>query len=126
MPQDPVPVRGGGELAEELFAEEFRKLVEHIVTRLQGLNDGTSKQFREENLNNLQSFFERFRRVHRQQPELERLVEDAKQAVAGYRPDWLEESQPLRDMVRGSLEQVQAALDGMMVARPKRRISWED
>ena len=114
-------------LAEQSFAAEFRKLIEHIVTRLQGLNDGTSKQFREENLTQPAVVLRAVPPVvHRQQHELERLVEDAKQAVAGYRPDWLEDSQPLRDVVRGSLEQVQAALDGLMVARPKRKISWED
>jgi predicted phage tail protein len=114
-------------LAEQSFATEFRKLVEHIVTRLQGLNDGTSKQFREENLTNLQTFFERFKSLSiGSNDDLERLVEDAQQAVQGYQPDWLEESQPLRDVVRGNLSQIQSALDALMVAKPKRKISWDD
>jgi len=115
------------EMAEQAFASEFQGLIEHLVGRLEGLNDGTAKQFHPSTTGNLEAFFERFRSLSiGSNADLERLVVDAQAAVRGIRPEWLESSQPLRDSVRSRMSQVQEQLDSMMVARPKRAISFED
>ncbi len=114
-------------MAESAFAAEFQGLVEHLCQKLQGMNDGTVKQFRDSNVENLQDFFDRFRSLSiGSNEELEQLVTDAKDAVKGIPPEWLRESQPLRDTIRERLVGVQSQLESLMVARPKRAISFEE
>lgn len=115
------------EMAETAFTEEFQGLVAKLCERLQGLNDGTVKQFHPSNVENLGEFFARFKNLSiGSNADLDRLVDDASAAVRGIQPDWLQTSQPLRDSIRGKLGNVQKVLDEMMVARPKRAISFDE
>ena len=115
------------EMAETAFTAEFQGLITHLCEKLQGWNDGTVKQFRDSNVANLTDFFNRFKDLSiGSNADLEQLVSDVQQAVRGIPPEWLRESQPLRESIHSKLATVQTQLDEMMVARPKRAISFHD
>ena len=115
------------EMAEEAFAAEFQGLVQHLSERLQGLNDGTVKRFSDSNITNLCEFFDRFKSLSiGSNGDLDQLVSEAKDAVKGISPDWLKQSEPLRDSIREKLGTIGQQLDELMVARPKRAISFDD
>ncbi|MCH7725336.1 MAG: hypothetical protein IH991_02465, partial [Planctomycetes bacterium] len=95
--------------------------------RLQGLNDGTAKRFSDSNITNLCEFFDRFKSLSiGSNGDLDQLVSEAKDAVQGISPDWLKQSEPLRDSIRDKLGTIGQQLDELMVARPKRAISFDD
>ena len=111
-------------LAEQAFLEEFARLVDHITDRLTGTSDdGTPKVFRDSAVGNLGDFFARFRELNvRSNVQLDELVERAQQAVRGVGAQDLRDSQGLRQRVATQLTQVQSALDGLLIDRPRRRI----
>ena len=109
-------------LAEQAFASEFSKLVAHLTERLSG-TDGEKKVFRDSAVNNLREFFDRFRYLSvRSNEDLEKLVDQAQQVIGGVAPQELRDSDALRQDVTRQLSGVQAALDGMLVNQPRRRI----
>ena len=112
------------ELAERAFTEEFARLVEHLTERITGTGeDGQPRVFRDSAVANLSDFFARFRELNvRSNAQLDELVEQAQRAVRGVAAQDLRDSQALRHRVAGQLAQVQSALDGMLVERPRRRI----
>jgi hypothetical protein len=111
-------------LAEQGFLEEFARLVDHITDRISSSNDdGTPKVFRDSAVGNLSEFFSRFRDLNvRSNAQLDELVERAQQAVRGVGAQDLRDSQGLRQRVATQLTQVQSALDGLLIDRPRRRI----
>jgi hypothetical protein len=58
----------------------------------------------------------------RDNDELDRLVEQARNAVRGVAPQELRDSGALRQRIVRDLGQVQQSLDALMVERPRRRI----
>jgi hypothetical protein len=112
------------QLAESAFLEEFSKLVSHLSERISGAGDDAKpKIFRDSAVGNLTEFFERFRSLNvRSNDQLDELVAQAQRAVRGIAAQELRESGDLRQRVATELSQVQSALDGMMVDRPRRRI----
>jgi hypothetical protein len=111
-------------LAEQGFLEEFARLVDHITERLSGTSDdGSPKVFRDSAVGNLGDFFARFRELNvRSNVQLDELVERAQQAVRGVAAQDLRDSQGLRQRLATQLTQVQSALDGLLIDRPRRRI----
>jgi hypothetical protein len=111
-------------LAEQAFLEEFARLVDHLTERVSGTNeDGSPKVFRESAVGNLAEFFARFRELNvRSNEQLDQLIERAQRAVRGVGAQDLRDSAALRERVARQLGQVQTALDGMIVDRPRRRI----
>lgn len=108
-------------LAEEAFIGELARLVSHLTERLSG--DGERKIFRDSVISNLTEFFERFRTLNiRSNAQLDQLVEQAQRVVRGVEPQELRDNAGLRQHVATQLSQVQAALDGLMVDRPRRRL----
>jgi hypothetical protein len=112
------------QLAEQAFLEEFARLVEHLTERLSGANDdGTPKVFRESAVGNLVDFFGRFKELNvRSNPQLDSLVEQARQAVRGVAAQDLRDGEGLRRRVAAQLSSVQTSLDALLVDRPRRRI----
>src|SRR5581483_690024 len=111
------------QLAEQAFIGELAKLVSHLTERLSGTDDGEKKIFRDSAVTNLVEFFDRFKSLNvRSYVELDALVEQAQRVVQGTDPQALRGNAPLRQHVATQLSSVQAALDGMMVDRPRRRI----
>lgn len=111
------------QLAEQAFLSEFAKLVAHLSERLGNDEDGTRKVFRDTAITNLLAFFERFRQLNvRSNAELEALIDQAQQIVRGVEPQQLRDQAALRQHVATQLSGVQAALDGLLVDPPRRRI----
>ncbi len=111
------------QLAEQMFLTELGDLVSHLAERLSGDADGKPKVFRDSALENLTEFFQRFSRLNvRSNEELQWLVEQAQAVVGGVKPQQLRDSSALRGQIAGQLGSVQAALDDLMVDRPRRNI----
>lgn len=112
------------QLAEAAFLEEFAKLVEHLTERL-GSDDGKPRVFRDSAVENLDAFFERFGRLRSglsKSGDLDRMVEQAKAAVSGVRPQGIRDNGQLRQQLASDLVRVQSELDGLMIDRPRRNI----
>jgi len=112
------------QLAESAFLEEFARLVSHLCDRIGGTGeDGGPRVFRDTAVDNLSDFFGRFRDLNvRSNEQLDELVERAQRAVRGVAAQDLRDSDAVRQRVAAQLAQVQSALDGMLVERPRRRI----
>ena len=115
------------QLAERAFLEEFTRLVSHLCDRMTGTGaDGQPRVFRDSVVDNLSDFFGRFGALNvRSNEQLDELVERAQRAVRGVAAQDLRDSQALRQRVAAQLAQVQSALDGMLIDRPRRRILRE-
>jgi hypothetical protein len=110
-------------LAEQAFVSEFAGLVGHLTERLACGPDGERRIFRDSAVTNLTEFFERFRRLNvRSNRELDQLVEQAQRLVQGVTPQGLRDDAGLRQQVAAQFTQVQAALDGLVVDPPRRRM----
>jgi hypothetical protein len=110
-------------LAEQAFLEEFAKLVTHLTERLSGDDDGQPKVFRDSAVDNLRGFFDRFRQLNvRSNDQLDQLVQQTQDILTGNPARALREHDTLRERVARRLSGVQAALDGMLVDRPRRSI----
>lgn len=110
------------QLAEQAFTTEFARLVSHLTERLSS-PDGERKTFHNSAVGNLTNFFERFKELNVHSSEqLDALVQQAQNIVHGVRPQELRDDSFLRQHIATELAGVQAALDGMLVDRPRRRI----
>jgi hypothetical protein len=111
------------QLAEQAFTDELSKLVSHLTDRLAGTEDGKPKIFRDSAVNNMTEFFERFSQLNiRSNEQLDDLVANAQNVVAGIEPQQLRDNTGLRQQVATQLAGVQSVLDGLLVDRPRRRI----
>ena len=110
-------------LAEDAFFSELIKMVDHLIERLSGSEDGRQKVFRDTAVTNLLDFFERFQRLNiGSSEELDRVVGHVRRIVDGVTPDSLRGSDALRQQVSHKLSLVQSELDGLMVDRPRRNL----
>ncbi len=110
-------------LAEDAFLGELSQLVSHLTDRLSGQADGRPKVFRDSAIGNLHEFFERFRSLNvRSNEQLDVLVAQCQGIVQGIQPQELRKRGELRQQVASELSGVQAALDGLLVDRPRRQI----
>ena len=74
-------------------------------------------------IGNLREFFERFRRLNiRSSPELDALVAQAQQTINGVEPQTLRDSNRLRQMVANDFTRIEAAVEELLVDRPRRSI----
>jgi superfamily I DNA/RNA helicase len=72
---------------------------------------------------NFTEFFDRFRRLNvRSNPELDALVDQARQVIAGIEPQQLRDSVRLRAMVVNDFTRIEQAIGGLLVDRPRRNI----
>ena len=111
------------QLAEQAFTEELSKLVSHLTERLSGSDDGKPKIFRDTAIENLQTFFERFRHLNiRSSEQLDELVSQAQRTVRGIEPQQLRDNTGLRQQIATQLSSLQSVLDGLLVDRPRRNI----
>ena len=111
------------ELAEQAVATELQRLVTHLAERLTGLQDGQPKVFRDTAITNFTEFFDRFRRLNvRSNPELDALVDQARQVITGIEPQQLRDSVRLRQMVANDFTRIEQAVGDLLVDRPRRNI----
>jgi hypothetical protein len=111
------------ELAEQSFVDELASLVTHLTERLAGHDDGAPKIFRDSAVENLSTFFERFRTLNiGSNEQLDGLVDQVQGIVRGVKPQQLRDQQSLRQHVATELSAVTSVLDGLLVDRPRRNI----
>jgi hypothetical protein len=111
------------QLAEQAFVEELSKLTSHLTERLSGTEDGKPKIFRDSAVENLTSFFQRFKELNIGSSEqLDELVDQAQGVVRGVQPQQLRDDGTLRQQIATQLSGVQSVLDGLLVDRPRRYI----
>ena len=86
--------------------------------------DGKARIFRDTAVSNLTDFFARFGEIStRSNPELDSLVNQAQEIVAGVEPNQLRGNADLRTTVSTALGAISEQLDGMMIDKPTRGIS---
>lgn len=111
------------EQAEQMFFEQLADLVDHLVERMSGTEDGNPKTFRDTTISNLTDFFGRFRQLNiGGNAELDELVQRAESIVNGVQPQQLRDNDSLRQHIATQMSTVQASLDGLLVDRPRRNI----
>ncbi|MBN70213.1 MAG: hypothetical protein CME32_13150 [Gimesia sp.] len=111
------------QLAEQAFLSELTQMVDHLTERLTGRQDGKPKVFRDTAVTNLTDFFDRFRQLNiRSNEQLDELVANAQQIIAGVNPQQLRDSQDVRERVASQMSAVQHNLDQLLVDRPRRNI----
>lgn len=114
-------------MAEDAFTAEFAKLVEHLVERIAPVEGKKPKIFRNTAVENLTEFFERFKTINvRSNEQLDGLIATAEAAVQGVDVKQLRTNDEVRSQVSIALSGVMGTLEGMMVDRPIRAISFED
>lgn len=112
-------------MAETAFTQELAKMVDHLAQKLAGRDeDGKRAIFRDSAIVNMHDFFDKFKHLNvRSNPQLDRLVEEAKSLVAGIDPDTIRHDYALRDQLAVQMEGVKGQLDGMLTAQPRRKIN---
>ena len=111
------------EPSEQGFAKELQRITAHLTERLTGLNDCQPEVIRYSAVENPREFFERFRRLGiRRRPELDALVEQARQTIHVIEPQTPRDSNHLRQTVARGCEQIQASVGELLVDGPKRNI----
>lgn len=124
-------------LAETALAEEFGKLLSHLTDRLSGQDEVEEtddegnvtlvkkpKTFKAASVENLIDFFDKFKALNLTgSAQLEELVEQAKGIVSGRSPKDLRDDTGMRNEIAAKLSAVGAALEGLLVDKPSRKIS---
>lgn len=107
--------------------EAFRNLVGHLAERLELKPDGTKKVFAESAITKIIEFIDLFKnRNLTGDSELEGLVAQARDVLAGKKADALRKNVVARGEVAGEMARVTAALDELLETAPRRRISLDD
>lgn len=111
------------ELAEQAFAGELGRLMQHLAERLSGTTDGRPRIFRDSAIENIREFIDRFERLNvRSSQQLDELVAQARATVAGLAPRELRASRSLRESVARDARTIESAVDMFMADRPRRTI----
>lgn len=111
------------ELAEQAFAGELGRLMQHLAERLSGTTDGRPRIFRDSAIENIRGFIDRFERLNvRSSRQLDQLVAQARATVAGLAPRELRTSRSLRESVARDARAIESAVDAFMTDRPRRTI----
>lgn len=114
-------------LTEQALMTKLHEMVAHLAERLRGDADGKPKVFRDTAVERLNEFFGQFRELDiGSSAELQTLVDRAQAAVKGVNAGDLRGDQSVRLRVAEQLGEIQQAMDGLMVNRPKRAINLED
>jgi hypothetical protein len=110
-------------LAEQAFATEFARLLSHLTERLASGENGERRVFRDSVISNLTEFFGRFGEMNvRSSPELDALVEQARQLVAGVSPHQLRDNDSLRQQIALEMTRVRERVEGLITDAPRRRL----
>jgi hypothetical protein len=114
-------------LAEGAFAEQLQNLVAHLIERLADSPDGQPKVFRNSAVENFREFYTQFKNLNiRGNTELDALVTQAHDLVAGLDVQNLRNSAQLRENITRQMGEVQTALDNLVSHAPRRRLMRMD
>ena len=110
-------------MTEQAFAERLQELVSHLIERLADEPDGTKKTFRSSAVDNFKEFYENFRRMNvRSNAQLENLIRQANDLVAGVEVKELRNNDEVRRNLSQQMATVQSSLDNLITNAPRRRV----
>lgn len=110
-------------LAEVSFTQELAALVQHMAERLSPAEDGIKKVFRDSAIENFNEFFQKFRSLNvNSNHELNAVVARAQNLLQGVNAKDLRSAPEVQSDVRLGLVSISAALDGLVVSQPRRKI----
>ena len=112
---------------EQAMAAQLQELVGHLAERLTGGTDGKPKRFNESAIKNLTGFFDAFRTFDLgSNVQLAQLVDRAQDIIKGKGAEELRTNEQVRAAVAAQLAEVATAVDGLMVNKPNRAISFSE
>lgn len=104
-----------------MLAAEAAKLAKHLVERLTPDEDGNQKQVRKSAVDNIKGFLETFNlRAVKTNEELQAQISKIEGLVTGVDARDLRVNDSLRSTVSEGFKEVAAALDALVVSKPKR------
>lgn len=110
-------------LTHDSFMLEFKELVDHLQDKLTPGQDGGKKVFRDSAVKNLTEFFDRFKQLNPGDcDQLEKLVAEGEELLAGVGPDELRKGNVLREEIKNGLGRIGQALTPLVVLKPRRSI----
>ena len=110
-------------MAEDAFAEQLQEMISHLIDRLTDEPDGTKKQFRASAIENFKEFYDNFRRMNvRSNAQLDGLIQQANDLVAGVDAADLRKNHDLRRNLSQQMTNVKTALDSLITNAPRRRV----
>jgi DNA polymerase III psi subunit len=110
-------------MAEDAFAEQLQAMITHLIERLTDEPDGTKKTFRATAVENFKEFCDNFRRMNvRSNAQLENLIQQANDLVAGVDIKDLRTNDNVRRNLSQQMATVQSALDNLITNAPRRRV----
>lgn len=113
------------ELTEAAFQEEFAKLISHLTDRLTSKEDGTRKSLSTAAIENITKFFDRLETMPiRSSQELEELISQAKQVMAGVDLKKLKKSDHAREEMREAMSGIMASIDSNLTHVTTRRMRF--
>jgi len=114
-------------LAQQTLRACMAKLVDHMVDRLSGSEDGKPKRFNSSVLENVSAFLECVDgRNITNDTQLKALADRAKQIVKGIDPELLRNDSNAREYVAKGFATIRETLSTLMVNTPTRAIRFED
>lgn len=110
-------------MAENAFAEQLQEMVNHLIERLTDSPDGERKVFRNAAIENFKEFYANFRNMNvRSNAQLENLIQQANDLVAGVDIKELRENKNIRQNLSQQMSEVKVALDSLITNAPRRRV----
>jgi len=114
------------EQVQEL-ATQLAETVDALVKQLGPKPDGKKMQLKECHLDNLETFFGRFKALNfGASADLDQIVQKAQDAVQGVTTKDIKGSGELKDSLHETMSELRQKLDGMIVEAPKRKMRVKD
>jgi hypothetical protein len=111
------------ELATVALREEFAGIVQHMVERLSGEQDGKPKKFKNSMLDKMGEFLDSFGdRNLFSDDKLAALVDQAREVVSGLSMEELRQDGNLRQYIASEMDALRIAVDGALEDLPRRKI----
>ena len=115
------------EAVQDVLRANMKELVDHLLDRLSGGEDGAAKTFKNSTIDAFNDFLSTFEaRNITDDAQLQELVSKAKSMLDGVDAKELRASKIARKTVTQSFAEIKQSLDKMIVDKPKRAISFEE
>ena len=109
------------------WPKSFARLVEKLSNALGYDENGNPKRLDTRNLDNLRTFFDRFRDLSLGSNEdLEAVIDRAERVISASRADDLRTNIHLRDIARETMGDIQDHVTSIINQQPRRAISFDD
>jgi hypothetical protein len=107
--------------------EEARKLVEHLLEKLTPSADGKSKVLHTSSVEKVQEFLAIFENCKNlgDDTALSSVISHLRASMSGVTKDAIKQQPDLRDAIQKDFQTAKAALDGLLVDKPKRMFRFE-